>query len=93
MEFPRQRFERVGATPEELNDMEAAFDASSEIAQQSFLDRIAPVPDSEIAALLENRRGHIADLPADEPTPEPDPEPASSGPSGSSATKPDQSSS
>lgn len=86
MEFPRQRFERVGATPSELDDMETAFDASSEVEQQSFVDRLAPVSDGEVEGLLENYRGRAAE-PAVEPDPEPEPE-QTPAPAKSSASAP-----
>jgi len=84
MEFPRERFARVGATPEELDGFEAGFQALSPVAQQSMLDRVAPMPDTGVLALLEDYRSHNAELPA-EPDSEPDPEPAPAAASSSAA--------
>lgn len=70
--FPAERFARAGATTTELDDLEARFDASSPAEQQSLLDRLAPVSDSEVAAMLDAYRGTE---PAVEPDPEPEPDP------------------
>lgn len=56
MEFPRKRFERVGASQAELDAMQAEFDASSAAAQRSLVDRVAPLPDSAVAAMLDGYR-------------------------------------
>lgn len=56
MEFPRKRFERVGATLHELDEMEAEFVASAEAAQRSLVDRLAPLADAAVSALLDERR-------------------------------------
>lgn len=56
MDFPRKRFERVGATVAELDKMEHDFLASVEAAQRSLVDRLAPLPDAAIAQLLDEHR-------------------------------------
>lgn len=88
MEFPRARFQRVGATPTELDAMQAAFDAASDLEQQSFVDRIAPVSDGEVEELLDSYRSRDTDdTPAVEPDPEPEPE-QTPAPAKSSASAP-----
>jgi len=90
MEFPRERFARVGATPEELDGFEAGFQALSPVAQQSMLDRVAPMPDTGVLALLENYRAQASE-PTPEPEPAPAPVPASSGSKSSAAPEPEPS--
>jgi hypothetical protein len=71
MDFPAERFERAGATPEQLAEQKAAFDALPEGAQASLCERIAGMADADLAELYGLGEGALR-----EAEPEVGPEPA-----------------
>lgn len=56
MDFPRPRFARAGASPEEIDALEQAFDSEPEAAQASYLEQLAGTSDYDIAQELAKLR-------------------------------------
>lgn len=65
MPFPRDRYARAGATPEQLDTLEQDYDALSPDAQVGYDARIAPLSDYGVAELLVEPVAEVEE--ADEP--------------------------
>lgn len=87
--FPADRFARAGATPEELEQLQAEFDSLSEPAKASQVERFAAVAQSELTEVLEQWRETATAPEASEPEavvePVADPAPASPPPAATSS--------
>jgi hypothetical protein len=70
MPFPASRFRRAGATPDQVAQLEAEYDALDPIGQAALEARLVPISDYDIAEQF------LAEPEAvEEPEPEPDPDP------------------
>lgn len=89
MPFPRDRFARAGATPDQLATYEAHYEELSPDAQAGYDERIAPLSDYAIAELLAEPAAEVQEAPEAEvvvPDPEVVTPPASSSSSSSSSS-------
>jgi len=64
--FPRERYARAGASPEEIDTLQRRFEALPDNAQRSDVARIAAISDYDLAEELATWRDHYEN-PADEP--------------------------
>ncbi len=64
--FPRERYARAGASPEEIDTLQRRFEALPDNAQRSDAARIAAISDYDLAEELATWRDHYEN-PADEP--------------------------
>lgn len=70
MDLPIDRLQRGGASPEEIDELQAEFDASTPAVQRSLIDTLAPLSDAGVYEYLEQRRSRLGDAEKGEGEPE-----------------------